>query len=190
MGTVSKEIADNIIRGLYPEDNIVKIVKYTDMAGGEAYGIITEGHDLNTYRETEFVQKPVTYWRRPSPPLPTPDKVFSALTKKSGGWTAEDHFSLPNNYQLHITTSKQFNGQLLTSALVGRVEHREGYSSFMYKLGLGGGGDYYRKLLATDIRVTEKAVRDQQVAAIAACFDAVLADVVDHYDGEFAGEEW
>lgn len=63
MATVSKEIADDIIAGKYPEDEAVKIVKYQNAFNGEdAYGVIFKGDDLDRYKETQFVRNPVTYW--------------------------------------------------------------------------------------------------------------------------------
>jgi hypothetical protein len=63
MGTVSKKIADEVIAGAYPEDEIIKIVKYQNsFDGGDSYGLISEGQDLQTYRASEFVINPVTYW--------------------------------------------------------------------------------------------------------------------------------
>jgi hypothetical protein len=69
MGTVSKKIADEVIAGGYPEDEIVKIVKYQNsFDGSDSYGLIAEGMDLQTYRATEFVINPVTYWQKPGLP--------------------------------------------------------------------------------------------------------------------------
>jgi hypothetical protein len=65
MGTITKKIADDVIAGKYEEDRPVKIVKYTDAWGGEAYGLICQGQDLNKYRASEFVLSPMTYWVRP-----------------------------------------------------------------------------------------------------------------------------
>ena len=64
MGTISKEIADDVIAGKYEDDQPVKIVKYQDAWGGEAYGLICKGQNLNTYRETEYVINPTVYWER------------------------------------------------------------------------------------------------------------------------------
>jgi hypothetical protein len=62
MGTVNKQIADDVIAGEYASDSIVKIVKYTNAWGGEAYGLISRGQPLDAYRESGFVQNPTTYW--------------------------------------------------------------------------------------------------------------------------------
>ncbi len=67
MGTVSKQIADDIIKGLYDEDRPLKIVKYTNMFdGGDSYGVINYGDDLNKYAESEFVRNPTLYWEKKS----------------------------------------------------------------------------------------------------------------------------
>lgn len=67
MSTVSKEIADTCIagNGIYPGDHerVVKVVKYQNaFDGGDAYGIIYEGHDLNAYAPSKWVHNPVVYW--------------------------------------------------------------------------------------------------------------------------------
>jgi hypothetical protein len=65
MATVSKEIADKIIAGGYPDDTpAVKIVKYTNMEGADAYGVIYAHESLDKYRESVFVRGPVTYWEK------------------------------------------------------------------------------------------------------------------------------
>ena len=62
MGTVNKQIADDIIAGKYANDGIVKIVKYTHAWGEEAYGLIGQHEPLDKYRESDFVQSPSVYW--------------------------------------------------------------------------------------------------------------------------------
>ena len=63
MATIdSKEIIDDIIAGKYPEDEWVKIVKYTNAWGGQCYGCISKGMDLESYAPSEYVINPVTYW--------------------------------------------------------------------------------------------------------------------------------
>lgn len=64
MGTISKDIADDVIAGKYEDDRPVKIVKYQDAWGGEAYGLICEGESINRYHESEFVINPTTYWQK------------------------------------------------------------------------------------------------------------------------------
>ena len=65
MPTVSKKIADDIIAGKYPEDGWVKIVKYTNAWGGEAYGCISQRQPLDLYSPSEFVINPEVYWEFP-----------------------------------------------------------------------------------------------------------------------------
>lgn len=62
MGTISKKIADDVIAGKYEDDRPVKIVKYEDAWGGEAYGLICQGQNLNRYAPSEFVRNPTVYW--------------------------------------------------------------------------------------------------------------------------------
>lgn len=64
MGTISKKIADDVIAGLYEEDQPVKIVKYQDAWGGEGYGLICAHESLDRYAASEYVRNPVTYWER------------------------------------------------------------------------------------------------------------------------------
>jgi hypothetical protein len=64
MSTVSKEIADRIAAGEFPEDRAVMIVKYTNsFNGGDSYGVIFKGDDPAKYRASPFVIDPVVYWR-------------------------------------------------------------------------------------------------------------------------------
>lgn len=65
MGTINKQIADDVIAGKYAKDHPVKIVKYTNAWGGESYGLICKGQPLDTYRESNFVINPSTYWSKP-----------------------------------------------------------------------------------------------------------------------------
>ncbi len=65
MSTVSKTIADDIIAGKYPEDQAVKIVKYTNAWGGEAYGVVSAGGNLDNYRASNLVQNLSVYWEAP-----------------------------------------------------------------------------------------------------------------------------
>lgn len=62
MGTISKKIADDVIAGKYADDQPVKIVKYTNAWGDEAYGLICAGQPLDRYRASEFVRNPSVYW--------------------------------------------------------------------------------------------------------------------------------
>jgi len=62
MSTVSKSIADGVAAGKYAEDRVVKIVQYTNAWGSQAYGLIFKGQNLDTYRASDFVINPTTYW--------------------------------------------------------------------------------------------------------------------------------
>ena len=64
MGTISKEIADDVIAGKYEDDYPVKIVKYTNQWGGESYGLICRHESLNRYDASEYVINPILYWER------------------------------------------------------------------------------------------------------------------------------
>ena len=63
MATVSKEIADKIVSGAYPEDNATRIVKYTNAWGGESYGVTFRSEPKEKYlEETGIVINPSVYW--------------------------------------------------------------------------------------------------------------------------------
>jgi phenolic acid decarboxylase len=64
MATLDKKIADEIVAGKYAEDHPVKIVRYTNAWGGESYGVIFEGEDLNRYAASDFVINPTVYWTK------------------------------------------------------------------------------------------------------------------------------
>lgn len=65
MGTVTKQIADDVIAGKYDEDQPLKIVKYTNAWGADAYGLICVGDSPDRYAETNFVRNPTVYWEKP-----------------------------------------------------------------------------------------------------------------------------
>ena len=62
MATVSKKIADDIIKGMYPEDKAVKIIEYDNAFGGVSYGVVFHKDNPEMYRETDFVINPRLYW--------------------------------------------------------------------------------------------------------------------------------
>jgi len=65
MATVSKGIADRVIAGEFPEDNIVKIVEYDNAFGGVGYGLISSRDDFDKYQVSAFVHNPRIYWEKP-----------------------------------------------------------------------------------------------------------------------------
>lgn len=65
MATVSKDIADKVVKGkgFYPGDRtkVVKIVQYENIFDrGLAYGLIYKGEPLNRYDKAGY--NPKTYW--------------------------------------------------------------------------------------------------------------------------------
>jgi hypothetical protein len=64
MGTVSKEIADDIIAGKYAaEDGMpVRIVEYTNAWGGISYGVEHYPHELGKYHASQYIHNPRVYW--------------------------------------------------------------------------------------------------------------------------------
>ena len=62
MSTVDREIAEELIAGKYPEDHAVKIVKYENAWGNEAFGVVFKGQNLDMYRASEYVINPRVYW--------------------------------------------------------------------------------------------------------------------------------
>ena len=67
MGTVSKTIADEVIAGKYPEDNIVKIVRYKNVFTRQySFGLIARGQPMDTYKASEYVIEPTIYWEKSS----------------------------------------------------------------------------------------------------------------------------
>lgn len=64
MGTINKQIADDVIAGKYDQDNPVKIVQYQNQWGGESYGLICAHESLDRYSASEFVINPKTYWEK------------------------------------------------------------------------------------------------------------------------------
>lgn len=63
MSTVSREIADAIIAGVYPDDNPTRIVKYNNSFNGEEAFGVTFGHqNKDTYLTAPACRHPVIYW--------------------------------------------------------------------------------------------------------------------------------
>ena len=65
MGTISKKIADDVVAGLYEDDFPVKIIKYTNAWGGEAYGLLCAHEKQDRYTASEYVINPTVYWAHP-----------------------------------------------------------------------------------------------------------------------------
>jgi hypothetical protein len=65
MGTITKQIADDVIAGKYECDRPTKIIKYTNAWGGEAFGLVCAHEDQDRYRPTEYVINPTVYWVHP-----------------------------------------------------------------------------------------------------------------------------
>lgn len=70
MSTVSKEIADQIIAGKFPEDNIAVIIRYENMFDGNfAYKIVTRSQATKEYIDYLLYRcpsmgAPQIYWKR------------------------------------------------------------------------------------------------------------------------------
>lgn len=63
MGTISKQIADDIIAGKYPEDECTKIVTYNNMFnGGLTYAAIFRHENQNKYEQSPACHNVKTYW--------------------------------------------------------------------------------------------------------------------------------
>ncbi len=61
MSTVSKQIADDIIAGKYPEDNWVRIIEYDNAWDGVSYGCENK-QTLGKYSPSHFIRNPRVYW--------------------------------------------------------------------------------------------------------------------------------
>jgi hypothetical protein len=49
--------------GYYEDDaRVIKIVKYMNAWGGESYGVMWVGDDLNKYHASPFINNPETIW--------------------------------------------------------------------------------------------------------------------------------
>lgn len=64
MATVSKAIADKIVKGDgYDHMQVVRIVKYQNQFdGGYAYGLIYRGENLQRYHQSPACHNPEIYW--------------------------------------------------------------------------------------------------------------------------------
>lgn len=65
MGTISQAIAADVIAWKYEDDRPVKIVKYTNAWGDEAYGLVCAHEHPDRYAASEYVINPTLYWSHP-----------------------------------------------------------------------------------------------------------------------------
>lgn len=64
MATVSKELADKLVKGdgYYADDTrVVRIVEYTNQWGRQSYGL-EYPRDLGKYHASQYVINPKVYW--------------------------------------------------------------------------------------------------------------------------------
>lgn len=66
MSTVSKEIADRIVEGEFPEDGVLYIVKYQNsFNGADAYKLcFSEKYYENVMLGSPYVINPVLWWKK------------------------------------------------------------------------------------------------------------------------------
>ena len=63
MSTVDRGTAEAIMRGEYADDRPVRVVKYMNAWGGEAYGVTFEGQDHDKYlRPSHYINNPEMIW--------------------------------------------------------------------------------------------------------------------------------
>lgn len=63
MGTISKNIAKDVINGKYPEDNTAKIVTYNNMFdGGLTFATVYEHEDFLKYERSGACSNVQTVW--------------------------------------------------------------------------------------------------------------------------------
>ena len=100
------------------------------------------------------------------------------------GWRAEDSFPLGEGMDgktlcprtLDITTSKNYNGKLVTSAMCSL--RNNGFTCHAF--GFGGGGDFRETIIADAVSCTEKTVAAQHALAMQQ-IDAIKARAVAFY---------
>lgn len=64
MGTISKQIADDIIAGKYAGDGVTKIVTYRNMFnGGLTYAAVTRREDQMRYENSPACDDVRVYWQ-------------------------------------------------------------------------------------------------------------------------------
>ncbi len=63
MATISKQIADDIIAGMYPEDGCTKIVTYNNMFdGGLTYAAVFRRDNQFKYEQSPACHNVKVYW--------------------------------------------------------------------------------------------------------------------------------
>ena len=107
--------------------------------------------------------------------------VPQSFTRKDlrGNWKSTCDFELPRSRVLRISTHKTDSGKLVTSASV--HERKGGFETFvMFQ-------DYHQNLIVQKVRVTEKAVSEQQTRALREFLPSVREAVNAQYG--FTAEE-
>lgn len=107
----------------------------------------------------------------------------STLSKDMrNNWCAQSNFRLPVEdkhgkapYELHITTMKRSNGQLITNATVQKVEG----NFFVF-----ASGHFNRTVVSEKVRVTEKAVQLQhnKIIGDADGIQKLISDAIEHHE--------
>jgi hypothetical protein len=87
-------------------------------------------------------------------------------------WRAETKIKFGEGWQLDLTTRKNDNGEIVTSASVARVEG--GFATHRMF------ADYSRNVFRITARCTEKVIRERHAIAID-MLDTIIADVRSHY---------
>jgi hypothetical protein len=114
-----------------------------------------------------------------------PSKITYECKKHAfNGWQATTVYHLPMDHQLIIDTSKSQN-QLITRATVYRVKDEGSYTSMRHTFGMGGAGDYSRRLAVSDARCTEKNVAYQHDQTVSRHSAQVMLEVEEQYGYTF-----
>lgn len=94
------------------------------------------------------------------------------------GWAAKTEMPFDDKRELHFSTTKNFNGHLITTVSV--VEVKAGF--VVYK----PFDDFHETLRAEKVRVSEKAVREQHQRGLV-MLEQVKSRAVAHYASKAAG---
>lgn len=101
------------------------------------------------------------------------DKPLTYLSRDwRKAWRAESKIKFADGWQLDLTTRKNDNGEIVTSASVARVER--GFATHRMF------ADYNRNVFRIVARCTEKIIGEQHAKGID-MLDTIIADVRDHY---------
>ena len=104
--------------------------------------------------------------------------MHTSIAKTKTGWQSNSRIDLGNDRILRVTTAKDMDGTLTTTALVYRVVQEVDHRAEVHKART----DFGRRMMSRSIRATEAQVRNQHQLALD-MVDELMPEIAKHYGG-------